>query len=202
MWALYLTLICILLALVPKIRIAVENHSVKSAINKLKSQGYYVLEKVSIGGVDISYLLLSKHGIHLVKVCKFPKRNILLTGSELERIWYYYVAYLANPIIPARKHTDGPPANAERHGINNPVIELEKAINMLKANVALEGKELSFYPIVVFIPKIKAVKIDRKATSKASIIFTKQLANTISENNIEVFSNDEIAEIYNTVTKI
>ncbi|HHX01160.1 MAG TPA: NERD domain-containing protein [Firmicutes bacterium] len=198
---LYAIAACILIVfLAPRIRIAVENYSVKAVINKLKRQGYYVLENLTVGEVEVSYLLVSKYGVHTIKVCKFPRwHNAYLEGDEQARIWHYSLVYIGGAFRPISPFIEGPPGLTTKTAMNNPVMEVEKAIEKLKRRIDLENRDIPFYPIVVFIPRIKAVRIHRKPDTKTQIIFAKQLNDTISQKNTVFLAGDEAMQVYNMV---
>jgi len=189
--------------IVPKIRISVEKKRVKTVINELKNQGCRVVENVSLQGRAVDYMLVSKQGVHAVKVCLFPKRhNVFLQGREEDRIWHYYVAYAVGPIQGRFSYPlEGPPGNANKHAMNNPVMEVEEVIKTLKGKVDLGNKEVSFHPVIVFVPKIKAVRLERKPDSRAQIVFTDQFKAALTKQDAELLSSGEIEQVCKIISQ-
>lgn len=196
MWIVYFILVVSLLVyLKPKIYRVFDSYSINLAFNKLVKGGYKVIKNDPTGYIKADYFILSKYGLHIIQHCVFAKRNTYLAGDEIERTWSYYEPYILNPKAPSGNLYEGPPANANRIDIYNPINELEETAKKLDSIVHLGEKAVPIFPVVLITPKIKAVNINRKHKSSAYIVFTDMLYKTIINKDTIALSKDEVNHI-------
>lgn len=196
MWIIYVLLgIGSLAHFGPKIHRAIDSYGIRLIFNKLTKSGYKVIKNDPTGDIKADYLILSRYGLHIIKRSVFTKRNTFCLGNELQRTWTYYEPYLLNPKAPSGGLYEGSPGNANRFEIYNPILELEEGAKKLGSIIQLETKEIPMFPIVLIIPKIKAINITRKPKSRTHLVFSDMLYQTITDKDTIVLSSDEVNRI-------
>lgn len=195
MWVIYVLLGTGLFAYFrPKICRTIDNYAIQLVFNKLIKSGYKVIKNDPTGEIKADYIIMSRYGIHIIKCSVFNKRNTFCSGNETQRTWTYYEPYLLNPKAP-RDLYGGPPGNADRFEMYNPVMDLEEGTKKMGSIIQLETKKIPIFPIVLFVPKIKSVNITRKPKSRVHIVFLDMLYQTIASKDNIVLSSEEVNHV-------
>lgn len=180
----------------PSIGKWLEQRNLEQILKNFREAGCLIERNLVLAGTYLDYLIVAPAGVFIVKKCTFRKENTYLIGKETARVWYYYEPYKINPEISAEQIVQGAVVdNANRIPLPNPILECERVIKTLTSSITFSGRSLKFYPIVLLVPRIKGINLERIKNSTAKVIFPDLLEDIILDLDQQQIPVQELEKV-------
>lgn len=196
----------------PFLRLSFENMHVRLKLKTLNRQDYRIIRNVSLPEyhvnklktgemvpysaagrkVFVDYLIVSKHGIFLIKLLNLKHRFSGLSGREHGEIWTWTrFSSIQLPLAYGIGDT--------HIEVRNPLIEAQLFAVSFNKHVNPIEKRIPFHPIVIIIPKIRTANL---YNNQADVTFYNSLIRMIEQYKDVVLTDDDMGHIYQSVMEV